>query len=191
MLLAAFGIYGTVTSAVALRRRELGVRLALGASQANVLMRAAGCGATPTLIGLAAGVPLALAAGRMLRDQLYGIAPTDWSTMVHGRRLHGGRRARRRARACRAGDAASIRRSCSSTKPAREDKRVVSRLRPAFSLRSAGGIAWRFPGEGEQNISRGERGRICNQRALQGRLVALAQRFLLLLTQSTDRRVPG
>ncbi len=82
VLLAAFGIYGTVTSAVALRRRELGVRLALGASRRDVLMRAAGGGATPTLLGLAAGVPLALAAGRMLRDQLYGIAPTDWSTIV-------------------------------------------------------------------------------------------------------------
>ena len=39
-------------------------------------------GATPTLLGLAAGVPLALAAGRILRDQLYGIAPTDWPTIV-------------------------------------------------------------------------------------------------------------
>ena len=44
-------------------------------------MRAAGSGATPTLIGIAAGVPLALAAGRILRDQLW-IAPTDWSTIV-------------------------------------------------------------------------------------------------------------
>ena len=76
MVLAAFGIYGTVTSAVAWRRRELGVRLALGASRRDVLMRAAGSGATPTLIGITAGVPLALAAGRILRDQLYRIAPT-------------------------------------------------------------------------------------------------------------------
>jgi putative ABC transport system permease protein len=82
VLLAAFGIYGTVMSAVALRRRELGVRLALGASRRDVLMRAAGSGATPTLIGIAAGVPLALAAGGILRDQLYGIAPTDWSTIL-------------------------------------------------------------------------------------------------------------
>ena len=82
VLLAAFGIYGTVAAAVALRRRELGVRLALGASRRDVLIRAAGSGATPTLIGVAVGVPLALAAGRVLRDQLYGIAPTDWSTIV-------------------------------------------------------------------------------------------------------------
>jgi putative ABC transport system permease protein len=81
-LLAAFGIYGTVMSAVVLRRRELSVRLALGASRRDVLLRAAGSGATPTLIGIAAGVPLALAGGRVLRDQLYGIAPTDWATIL-------------------------------------------------------------------------------------------------------------
>ena len=82
VLLAAFGIYGTVASAVALRRRELGVRLALGASRRDVLVRAAGSGVTPTLIGLVAGVPLAMIAGRLLQNQLYGITPTDWSTIV-------------------------------------------------------------------------------------------------------------
>ena len=60
VLLAGFGIYGTVASAVAERRRELGVRLALGASRGNVLVRAARYGAGPTLVGLVAGVPLAL-----------------------------------------------------------------------------------------------------------------------------------
>jgi putative ABC transport system permease protein len=81
VLLAAFGIYGTVTSAVAERRRELGVRLALGASHGNVLLRAARSGAMPTLIGLAAGIPLALAAGRVVREQLYGIGPSDLPTI--------------------------------------------------------------------------------------------------------------
>ena len=82
VFLAGFGIYGTVTSAVAERRRELGVRLALGASRRDVLVRAAGCGLTPTLLGLAAGVPLALAAGRIVRDQLYGVGPSDWPTIL-------------------------------------------------------------------------------------------------------------
>ena len=82
VLLAGVGIYGTVTSAVAERRRELGVRLALGASRRDVLVRAAGCGLTPTLLGLAAGVPLALAAGRIVRDQLYGVGPNDWQTIL-------------------------------------------------------------------------------------------------------------
>ena len=78
-VLAAFGIYGTVTAAVALRRRELGVRLALGASRRGRPDARRRERATPTLIGIAAGVPLA--AGRILRDQLW-IAPTDWSTIV-------------------------------------------------------------------------------------------------------------
>jgi putative ABC transport system permease protein len=82
VLLAGFGIFGTVTSAVAERRRELGVRLALGASRRDVLVRAAGFGLTPTLVGLAAGVPLALAAGRIVREQLYGVQPDDWPTLL-------------------------------------------------------------------------------------------------------------
>jgi putative ABC transport system permease protein len=82
LLLAGFGIYGTVTAAVAVRRREIGVRLALGASRRDVFVRATSFGANPTLVGLAAGVPLALAAGRLLREQLYGIEPTDWPTIL-------------------------------------------------------------------------------------------------------------
>jgi predicted lysophospholipase L1 biosynthesis ABC-type transport system permease subunit len=82
VLLAAFGIYGTVTSGIAERRRELGVRLALGASQVHVLLRAARSGAAPTLFGLIAGVPLALAAGRAVREQLYGIGPSDLPTIL-------------------------------------------------------------------------------------------------------------
>ena len=82
VFLAGFGIYGTVTSAVAERRRELGVRLALGAPRIDVLVRAAACGLTPTLLGLVAGVPLALAGGRILRDQLYSVEPSDWPTTL-------------------------------------------------------------------------------------------------------------
>lgn len=82
VLLAGLGIYGTVASAVAVRRRELGVRLALGASRPHVLMRAARSGAAPTLLGVAAGVPLALLAGRLLSDQLYGVEPMDGVTIL-------------------------------------------------------------------------------------------------------------
>ena len=82
VVLAAFGIYGTVVSAVGQCRREIGVRLALGASRADVLSRAARYGAVPTLTGLLAGVPLALLAGQLLRQQLFGVGPADWPTMV-------------------------------------------------------------------------------------------------------------
>jgi predicted lysophospholipase L1 biosynthesis ABC-type transport system permease subunit len=82
VLLAGFGIFGTVSSAVTERRREFGVRLALGAPPRNVLRQAARSGVVPTLLGLAAGVPLALAAGRVVREQLYGIGPSDWPTIT-------------------------------------------------------------------------------------------------------------
>jgi putative ABC transport system permease protein len=81
-LLAAFGIYGTVASAVTERRLEIGIRLALGASRARVLLRAAQYGALPTFAGLLVGVPLALGAGRLLRQQLYGIEPADVGTLL-------------------------------------------------------------------------------------------------------------
>jgi putative ABC transport system permease protein len=82
VLLAAFGIYGTVRSAVSERRRELGVRLALGASSTHVLARAARYGAAPTFLGIVAGVPLAFAAGRAVRQQLYGVGPADTTTLL-------------------------------------------------------------------------------------------------------------
>lgn len=80
--LAAFGILGAVTSAVADRRREPGVRLALGASPADVLRRAATYGAAPTLIGLAVGIPLSIVGGRILSQQLYGVGPADVRVVV-------------------------------------------------------------------------------------------------------------
>jgi ABC-type antimicrobial peptide transport system permease subunit len=82
LLLAAFGIFGTVASAVAERQREMGIRLALGASRGNVLVRAARYGVLPTIAGLVAGVPLTFVAGRIVRQQLYAVAPADWITLV-------------------------------------------------------------------------------------------------------------
>jgi putative ABC transport system permease protein len=82
VLLAAFGIYGTVASAVTERRREIGVRLALGASRGRVLARAARYGALPTVVGLALGLPLTIVAGRLVQQQLYGIERADWPTIL-------------------------------------------------------------------------------------------------------------
>ena len=82
VLLAAFAIHGTVASAVAERRREIGVRLALGASRRSVIVHAARAAAGPTLVGLAVGVPLAFIAGRLVRGQLHGVGPDDWPTIA-------------------------------------------------------------------------------------------------------------
>ena len=82
LLLAAFGIFGTVASAVTERRRELGIRLALGASTREVLVRAARYGAMPAFAGVILGAPLTFVAGGIVRQQLYGVAPADWVTLA-------------------------------------------------------------------------------------------------------------
>jgi ABC-type antimicrobial peptide transport system permease subunit len=56
-------------------------RRSRSAHRAGRLITAAGSGLTPTLVGLAAGVPLALAGGRIVRGQLYGVGPSDWPTV--------------------------------------------------------------------------------------------------------------
>jgi ABC-type antimicrobial peptide transport system permease subunit len=80
-LLGGFGIYGIVNSAVIQRARELGVRLALGATRADVLARSARVGVIPVLAGLAAGLPLAFGMGQLVRQQLFGVEATDMPTL--------------------------------------------------------------------------------------------------------------
>jgi predicted permease len=82
LLLAALGIYGVVTYGVALRRRELGVRVALGARAAAVRSLVLRRGLRPVIAGLFAGLVAALAAGHLVRSLLFGIAPTDPWTLV-------------------------------------------------------------------------------------------------------------
>jgi putative ABC transport system permease protein len=77
LLLGAVGIYGVVAAGVARRRREIGVRLALGATRGGVVRMVLREGATVTAIGVAAGLMGALAAGRLLRNLLFGVAPSD------------------------------------------------------------------------------------------------------------------
>lgn len=77
LLLAALGIYGVVAYAVSLRRRELGVRMALGARAAEVRLLVLRRGLRPVLAGLFAGLVAALAAGHLIRSVLFGVAPTD------------------------------------------------------------------------------------------------------------------
>lgn len=76
-LLAAIGLYGVMAFAVARRTKELGVRLALGAQPGRVIWLVMKEVVVLLAIGLAAGVPAALALGRFLSSQLHGIAPTD------------------------------------------------------------------------------------------------------------------
>ena len=82
LLLAALGIYGVVAYSVGRRRREIGVRLALGAQIADVLMLVLRQGIHIVAIGLILGLVGAYAASRILRSFLYNVDPTDPLTFV-------------------------------------------------------------------------------------------------------------
>ena len=77
MALALGGIYGLVSFNVARRTREIGVRMALGASSTSVIRFVVTRSVWLTLIGLAVGLALALLAMRPLGGLLYGVAPND------------------------------------------------------------------------------------------------------------------
>jgi putative ABC transport system permease protein len=77
LLLAASGIYGVVAYAVSQRTREMGIRLALGATPGAVLRLVVREGMALPLAGGAAGVVAALGLTRLLRASLYGVSPTD------------------------------------------------------------------------------------------------------------------
>jgi predicted permease len=77
LLLAAIGLYGVLSYAVALRTREIGVRVALGAQRADVVTLVVGRGLRLAGIGVALGLAMALGVTRFLSFLLYGISPLD------------------------------------------------------------------------------------------------------------------
>jgi hypothetical protein len=77
LVLAAAGIYGVLSYAVVQRRREIGIRLALGARPESVGRLILRNGLTLTVIGLTAGIGLALVLMRAMRSLLYEVEPTD------------------------------------------------------------------------------------------------------------------
>jgi putative ABC transport system permease protein len=82
LLLAAAGLYALIAHGVAERRREIGIRVALGASPAGVAALFVSRGLGLVAAGLAAGVAAAIAATRLLRSQLYEVEPGDPLTLV-------------------------------------------------------------------------------------------------------------
>jgi putative ABC transport system permease protein len=82
LLLAMTGIYGVIAYLVALRTREFGIRMALGADAGRVLRLVMRHGLWLTVLGLVGGLGLAVLATRVLRSVLYGIAATDPVTFV-------------------------------------------------------------------------------------------------------------
>jgi hypothetical protein len=77
LVLACTGIYGVVSFAVGRRRREVGVRMALGADRRNIFGLVVWQGMKPVLAGCAAGIAAAMAGAQLIRAMLYGVSPMD------------------------------------------------------------------------------------------------------------------
>ncbi|MGB8660909.1 MAG: ABC transporter permease [Candidatus Acidiferrum sp.] len=81
-LLAVIGLYGVMAYTVAQRTREVGIRMALGAAQGNVIWMVMREVLILVAIGVAAGVPASLALTKLVQSQLFGLSPHDPSTLA-------------------------------------------------------------------------------------------------------------
>ena len=80
LVLAAVGLYGVMAYAVQQRTGEIGVRMALGADRMRVLKMVLRSAFSQIGIGMAIGIPAAIGAGKLMRDQLYGVTP--WNPVM-------------------------------------------------------------------------------------------------------------
>ena len=77
LILSAVGIYGLLQYSITQRTHEMGIRIALGAGQADIVRLVLGQGTRLALIGITIGVAVALATSHALATSLYGVRPTD------------------------------------------------------------------------------------------------------------------
>jgi ABC-type antimicrobial peptide transport system permease subunit len=82
LLLAAVGLYGVMSFSVGRRRREVGVRMALGAEASQVVRLIFRQGARQVLIGLGIGLAIAPLLSNLLRMVLFGVSPWDPATFA-------------------------------------------------------------------------------------------------------------
>ena len=82
LLLASIGLYGVTSYAVRRRTGEIGVRMALGANRGNVLWMIQRQVVVLALIGLAAGIPIAVMVAPLVESLLFGVAPRDATVIV-------------------------------------------------------------------------------------------------------------
>jgi hypothetical protein len=80
LVLAGVGIYGVVAYTVSLRRREMGIRLALGADGGRIRRLVLGRGAALTAVGVGTGLLLAFVLSRTLESLMWGVSPSDPAT---------------------------------------------------------------------------------------------------------------
>jgi predicted permease len=77
LVLAATGIFAVITHSISDRRREIGIRVALGATREQIVSLVGARGARPALIGLAVGIAASLGIGRAMTSLVYGARPFD------------------------------------------------------------------------------------------------------------------
>jgi hypothetical protein len=77
LILAAAGLYGVVSYMVMLRKKEIGIRIALGAERATVLSLVLRQAMVPVILGCALGAAGTVATGALVRSRLYGVSPMD------------------------------------------------------------------------------------------------------------------
>jgi predicted permease len=82
LALACIGLYGVMSYDVARRVRDIGIRLALGASQSQILAQVLGHSTLLTIVGIGAGVAVSIAVSRYLSSFLFGLPPDDPGTLV-------------------------------------------------------------------------------------------------------------
>ena len=82
LLLSSIGLYGVIAYSVARRRNEIGIRMALGAQPGSVLRMVLTESLAVVALGLAVGIPAALACGRLVSSLLYGVEPYDPLTII-------------------------------------------------------------------------------------------------------------
>lgn len=82
LALTAFGIYGVLAYTIQQRRREIGIRMALGASGPQVARLVMVQGIAPVLVGVILGVLSSIAASKLVAGFLWGVTPTDPATLA-------------------------------------------------------------------------------------------------------------
>ncbi len=82
LFLAAIGVYGVMAYSVSQRTREIGIRMAIGARQADVSRTVLRSGLGLTAGGVLAGVVMSLALTQLIESQLFGVRPADPATMA-------------------------------------------------------------------------------------------------------------
>jgi putative ABC transport system permease protein len=82
LLIAAVGVYGVISYSVAQRTHEIGIRVALGASRGRILRMVLSRGLLLAVIGAVIGLIASHWLTQLLRDQLYGISPSDPATLT-------------------------------------------------------------------------------------------------------------